>query len=397
MTDEKVDIVVIGAGPAGLIAAREAAKRGTNVAVLEEHGEIGSPCHCAGLLSIKGLAEIGVPLNDNFIQNKIRGAYFYSPSKLSFMIERKEYVACLVDRTAFDKFLAQQALREGAKVRLGSEVRFVKRVNGKIVVGGRWGSITADVVVDAEGVASRNLREIGLQFLSRGCILPALQYDLVGVDVDPRHVEVHLSNKTAPGFFAWIIPINENSARVGLACREANPYERLEAFIKGRFGENRSRISTRSGLIATCGPLKKTFSGNLIVVGDAAGQSKPITGGGVILGGLCAMIAGEVAAEAVKRRDFTSNYLRRYEILWRRRLGREFKLTLLARKITNRLSDKTIDEIFKAIIESNLQSELSMKGDMDLQGKTILRILKKRSLLKVLSLAIKGSLLDSTG
>jgi geranylgeranyl reductase family protein len=381
------DIVVIGAGPAGLIAAREAAEGGAEVTVLEEHREIGVPCHCAGLLSIKGLKDIAITLNADFVQNKLRGARFHSPSGLSFTVEREEYVACVVDRTEFDKFLAQQAVHAGAEIKLQSRVQNAERHDEGIGVSGPWGSNNASVVIDAEGVDSRLVEKMGLTPLKPKCILPALQFEVADVDLDPAYAEIHVGRKVAPGFFAWVIPLSGNSARVGLACRGVNPREKLEIFVKKRF-DKCSRISVSSGCVISCGPIPRTYADNFLVVGDAAGQSKSTTGGGVILGGICASFAGSVAAEAVKNRIYTSAFLRKYETLWKKRLGKEFRIMRLARNILNRLSDETIDKIFKIVIEKNLQAEFSMKGDMDFQSNLLSALGKKKDLLRILLAAV---------
>jgi len=381
---DAVDVLVVGAGPAGLIAARGAAKEGVKVVVLEEHGEVGFPCHCAGLLSLKGLREIGVPTVDaDFVQNRVRGAHFFSPSGLSFTVERGEDVACVVDRSLLDRFLARQATDAGAEIRLQSRVQRVRKRDGRMMVEGPWGSVEAGMVIDAEGVASRLIKEMGLTPLGPEGILPALQFELTDVNVDLAHVEMHLGERVASNFFAWVIPLSDNRARVGLACRGDEPRRRLEEFTKKRFDEP-TRLSVSSGLIITCGPIPKTFSENFLVVGDAAGQVKPTTGGGVILGSICASVAGEVAAEAAKRGIFSSDFLGEYERRWKERLGREFRATHLARMVLNRLSDKTMDKIFKVILEKGLQGELSAKGDMDFQASLLSALAKKRDILKLL-------------
>lgn len=377
------DVAVVGAGPAGLIAAREAAKRGVNVAVFEEHEEVGVPCHCAGLLSIRGLMELEVPLSAGFVQNRLKGAHFFSPSGLSFTVGRREAVACVADRSALDKFLARQATHAGANIRLQSKVQRIKRQDEHVTISGPWGSMSAGMAVDAEGLRSRFVRQMGLTPLKPECVLPALQFELVDVDVDSAYAEIYVGKKVAPDFFAWVIPLNDYSVRVGLACKEVNPLKTLKSFVRSRFG-NSSRVSVRPGRIVICGPIPRTFDDNFVVVGDAAGQVKPTTGGGVILGGICASIAGEVAAEAVKRGVLNSSFLREYQRLWKGRLGKEFRITRLARRIINRLSDKTLDKIFKIVVKENLQTEFSVKGDMDFQASLLSSFIKKGDVLKIL-------------
>jgi len=386
MMGEATKVAVIGAGPGGLVAAREAAKRGIDVTVFEEDSEVGVPCHCAGLLSLDGLKEIQVPLDDVFIQNRVRGARFFSPSKLPFAIERKEPVACAVNRSCLDKFLAAQAVDAGAILRLNSRVRRIRWVSGRISIVGDFGRVKADVVIDAEGVLSRLIKQVGLRPLQAQHLLPAFQCELTGTQIDRDYVEIHTGRELAPEFFAWVIPLSGDSARIGLACKGASPREKLKMFIKDRFkGENVDRIRSHSGLVVTSGPISRTFNDNFIAVGDVAGQVKPTTGGGVIWGGMCAMIAGETAAEAVEAKALSGDFLANYETRWRRRLGNEVRLTLLARRTIDNLSDGTIDRIFEIVRKSNLHLELSAEGKMDFQAASILRLMNNTAILRVLA------------
>ncbi|MDH5440267.1 MAG: NAD(P)/FAD-dependent oxidoreductase [Candidatus Bathyarchaeota archaeon] len=383
---EATNVAVIGAGPSGLIAAREAAKRGFDVAVFEEDSEVGVPCHCAGLLSLDGLKEIQVPFDDGFVQNKVRGAHFLSPCKLSFTVERREPVACVVNRSSFDKFLAAQAVHAGAILKLNSRVRRIRRVGGRISIVGDFGEVKADVVIDAEGVPSRLIKQVGLRPLPAQHLLPAFQCELTGTHIDKDYVEIHTGRELAPEFFAWVIPLSGDSARIGLACKGASPLEKLDMFIKDRFkGENVNKIRSHSGLVVTSGPIPRTFHDNFIAVGDVAGQVKPTTGGGVIWGGMCAMIAGETAAEAAEAEALSRDFLASYETRWRRRLGNEVRLTLLARRMIDSLSDGTIDRIFEIVRKSNLHLKLSAEGKMDFQAASILRLMSNMAILRVLA------------
>jgi len=396
MTVEDTEVLIVGAGPAGLIAAREAARKGAEVTVLEQDAEIGLPCHCAGLLSLKGLDQIGVPPANPFVQNRVRGARFFSPSGLSFTIERNEPIACIADRSMFDKLLAEQATEAGATIKLDSSVKSIERTSRGVRAHCGEKSIATGVVIDAEGAGSRIVKDAKLKPLNPAYLLPGLQYDLRNVNIDPNYVEIHTGRTVAPEFFAWVMPLSNDSARVGLACRKASPKEQLERFIEGRFHgvDQLERTAFRAGPIITCGPIEKTFAAHILIVGDAAGQAKPITGGGVILGGICATIAGEVAAEAVRRKDFTATFLGTYESQWKKMLRREFRTTLLARKVMNRLSDKAIDNLFRAIIKQNLQEQLSTEGDMDFQRSILLKILKDREILRILPTFLRTPVTD---
>lgn len=396
LKEKEADLIVIGAGPSGLIAAREASLRKAEVLVLEEHEEVGLPCHCAGLLSIKGLSEIDVSSNEKYVQNRFRGARFFSPSNLSFTVERKETVACVVDRYLLDNFLAEQALKNGAFIRLNSRVKEVRYRGGFWIlsVNGRK-QLKARLLIDAEGALPKVLGMTGLKTLDAKNFLRGLQTEISGVDVDPDFVEIFLDNKLAPGFFAWVIPLNDESARVGLACGGFNPRNLLFKFVRKRFGEiggeKLKYLNFRSGLVITCGPIKRAYSDGLLVVGDSAGQVKPITGGGVIFGGICAKIAGKVASEAIENSRVEKDFLRKYEEEWRAKLGGELRTALLARRILNRLSDKHIDKIFSLIIREEIDKALSIDGDMDFQGATISRVVGWR-ILKFLPIILRAIL-----
>ncbi len=396
MNLEEIDIAVIGAGPSGLIAANEASLRGAKVLVLEEHKKIGLPCHCAGLLSIKGLSEIGIPLNGRYLENKFRGARFFSPSNLSFTVERKENVACVVNRYLLDNFLAEQALKNGSTIKLNSRVKAIRYHDGFwfLKVDGQ-GWFKAKLLIDAEGASPKVLGMTQLRTLDTKNLLKGLQLDIERVDVDPDFVEIHLGNKLAPGFFAWVIPLNDESARVGLACKDSNPRDLVFKFIKHRFEDvnikEPKHLSFRSGLIITCGPIKRTYSDGLLIVGDSAGQVKPITGGGVIFGGICAKIAGRVSSEAIKNNKIERGFLKSYEKEWKAKLGKEFVFALSARRILDKLSDKHIDKIFSIIIREEIDKALSREGDMDFQGTTISKVIGWR-ILKFLPIVLRAIL-----
>ncbi|MEM3715962.1 MAG: NAD(P)/FAD-dependent oxidoreductase [Candidatus Bathyarchaeia archaeon] len=380
----EADVAVIGAGPSGLISAREASLRGVRVVVLEEHREVGLPCHCAGLLSIKGLKEINVPVNGPYVLNRFKGARFFSPSKLSFLVERKEHVACVVNRHAFDQFLAEKASKSGALIELNSRVSKLKYLGGCWVLDAGGVEVIAKIIIDAEGAASRILRMTGLKTLNMSRLLSGLQVDLEGVDLDPDYVEVHFSNNLAPGLFAWVIPLNEDSARVGLACRGSDIRTRLNKFMRRRFGEDfedKVRIlKLYSGSVITQGPIKKTYGNALLVVGDSAGQVKPISGGGVIFGGICASIAGGIASKSILEGDTSEGFLKTYETMWRRKIGGELRKALLIRRILNMFSDRDLDKIFSIIIEEGIYRDLSEEGEMDFHGNLVMKVVRRRFL-----------------
>lgn len=380
---EGFGVLVVGAGPCGLIAAREAAGRGLGVIVVEEHKEIGLPVHCAGLLSEEGLESIGVPPSHRFVLNEVRGAKFHSPTGLSFTVEGRR--AFVVDRAAFDKAIARQAAHLGTELRLGYKAERLDMNGGFVsgVVGKDGQRIGADITIDAEGHRCRLLKGAGMKTPDPRGLLPGVQMELVGVDVDTDFVDVFVGREVAPGFFAWIIPTGPDSARVGLACRGADPHALLQRLVRERMGGCQA-LAVHTGCVSTGGPSARTYGDGILVVGDAAGQTKATTGGGVITGGICAGIAGETAAEAAHRGDVSSRLLQSYERRWRKRLWGEFKTMLWARGIANRLSDATIDSIFQTVIREGLVGIIEEEGEIDSQSLVLRRLAKHPSILGII-------------
>lgn len=382
---DRTEAAVVGAGPAGLLAAREIARRGVEVRVFEEHAVIGEPNHCAGLLSVEGLRRLGVDPSPDFVQHEITGGRIYSPSGAAIEITGKRTRAYVIDRAAFDRHLANAAEDEGAEIETRRRVKDFqirdRRVEG---IRGRDWAVQAQVVVNAEGTAGALARGLGFIPKSEG-VLAGVNVE-VPIDVEPHMVEVWLGSALAPGLFAWVIPLGNGAARCGLACSTGDAFERLRGFLEGRFGSARC-FPPRRGVVLTGGPVRRTYLDGLMVVGDAAGQTKPTTGGGVNLGGLCAVEAGRTAAEAVEAGDCSADFLQQYQRAWRASLGGEFASMLAARRLVNRLSDDRIDRLFDAFgregFEETLQG-LVEGGDMDMQSGVIRAALRDPRMLRVL-------------
>lgn len=387
-------ILVVGAGPSGLLVARELAREGAEVTVVEEHREIGVPTHCAGLISVEGLERIKVKPSPKFVLNEVRGARFHSPCGLSFKVEAKQTKAYVLDRRQFDKHLATQATEGGARILLGHRVKELALEEGKMV--GKFSKGTdrmpADVVVLAEGVSGTLTKRLGVR-VPKG-ILPAVQQEIAGLDVDPSFVDLYFGQDVAPGFFVWKIPLSAEVVRVGLACSQGNPLLRLGKFVKKEVGKKHRVISMSSGLILTGGPIRKTYGNGFLLVGDAAGQTKPTTGGGVITGGICALHAAKTVRQAIRKGDYSAKTLRSYDSSWRAELGEEFRLMRLARRIANRLSDGVVDKLFSVVIKEGIAEEVSVIGDIDFQSSALTFLIRHRSVLKVLP-AIGKDLLKS--
>ncbi len=378
----RAEAVVVGAGPAGLLAAREIASKGFGVRVFEEHQAVGEPSHCAGLISAEGLSRLGVEPSEDFVQQEILGGRVYSPGGECVEFRCRRTRAFAVDRTAFDLCLADSARGEGAEIETGSRVEELLLTDGGVGgVKGRGWETRSCLVVDAEGASAGLLKGSGLLPHPQEA-LAGVNVEVGGVELEPQMVEVWLSGEIAPGLFAWVIPTGEGAARCGLACRGGGAVERLDRFLGRRFGTVEAS-KPRGGLVLTGGPISRTYSGGLLVAGDAAGQTKPTTGGGVVMGGLCAVEAGKTAVEALEAGDTSARFLERYQRAWSSSLGGEFRSMLLSRRLLDRLPDERIDRAFASFKGEGLEGELERlveEGDMDLQGGVIRAALRDRRL-----------------
>jgi len=381
------EIITIGAGPAGLFASEVIAKKNINVTIFEEHKKVGIPLHCSGLLSVSGLKLLGEgnPNKPYVLNSKIKGAIFYSPSGISFEVMANEVKAFVVDRTLFDQEIAYRAQRAGVTIKPYHRVVNILRKNNslKVIVENlmekKKMQVITPIVIDAEGRSARLRTKLGLTY--KLTQLPAYQYVVENViPLNVEQVELFFDTRIAKNFFAWIIPIDETMAKVGLATAVGNPKANLDLFmsrplVAERFKQSRIQYGY-GGSVVTSGPIRRIYDNNLLVVGDAAGHVKPTTGGGVVLGGLCAKFAGNIAANATLNGKFDKSYLSLYQTLCVKKYGREFKSMKLARQWLNMLSNKGYDKLFRYIKSKELEHLFVLHGDMDFQESAIKRVLK---------------------
>ena len=385
---EEFDAVVVGGGPCGSFSAFTMAKQGMNVVVCEEHKEIGVPAHCAGHLSLSGLKRLGLHLPSNVVENEFKGAVFHSPHGKEFCVRFNSPVTCVVNRESFDKYLSNLAVKAGA------QYLFESRAESLVVDSGFVGGVAirrertkktlaSSLVIDAEGCASILLKKAGLQTLDRSMIVNAVQAEVDRVDdVNINSVEVYLGREYAPGFFAWIIPKRDTSANVGLATNMGNPREHLHRFMqKHPVASKKLRKSKITRLsfhpISLGGVIPKTYSNGLLIIGDAASQVKPTTGGGVIFGLICSGIAGEVAYEALQNHDFSEAFLSYYQSGWKEQIGFDLSAMRQIRRLLNRLSDDKTEKIIDLCARLGMDAVLEGVGDLDFQGASLIRMIRR--------------------
>jgi digeranylgeranylglycerophospholipid reductase len=392
--NEALSVLVIGGGPCGSFTALKLAKRGMPVTVLEEHGQIGVPTHCAGHLSIKGLERLGLlPLPRDIVENTLSGVNFCSPKGNEFSVHFSRPITCVVDRATFDGYIATKAQGAGASYQLNRRVEalilekgFAKGVTVKDAdaTGRTWASL----VVDAEGVSSRIARQGGMQAPRN--LVRAIETEVENPrDTECDTVDVYLGNSYAPGFYAWLIPKRDGRAKLGLAAKTGSPKDLLQKLILKHPVASKKLRSARIAKatfhsIPLGGPTEPSWSNGLVAVGDAASHVKPTTGGGVILGMACAQVAAEVTSEAIQKSDFSKEFLATYQRRCRELLGFDMRIMRRMRKVLDVLSDRSVDDAISMCKKLELDRTLQTVKDIDFQGQTLLRALPSPRMLTAL-------------
>jgi digeranylgeranylglycerophospholipid reductase len=395
------DAIVVGGGPAGSFAALNLAKLGANVTVFEENEAIGIPSHCAGHLSIRSLRNLGLyPLSGKIVENTFSQANFYSPTGFKFSVHLATPVTCAVNRAAFDKHIADKAEAAGARYCLNSRVQSLLMENGavkgvNVKHGDEEERVPAKIVVDAEGITSRLLRQTGLSGLNGERLVYGVEAEVEnvrGVELDA--VEVFLGKTYALGFYAWLMPRLDGTAKVGLATNKGNPKEFLQRLILKHPVASKQLSNAKITRIAfhpitLGGPISKAYSDGFLAVGDAASQVKPTTGGGVVFGLTCARIAAEVVDEAVRRNDVSANFLALYQKRCTDALGFDFGVMLRIRRFLDSLSDEKVDEVLRFCARIGLDKTLENVEEIDFQGQLLLKILTKPAMFAALAYFLK--------
>jgi digeranylgeranylglycerophospholipid reductase len=377
------DVAIIGAGPAGLAAARALASRGHDVVVLEEHSRIGVPVHCTGVLGLGAFQEFDLPQHS--ILGAAESATFVAADGSSVSVDAEKARAVIVDRALFDQALADGSRAAGAELRPGTRVRTIAPGANSVTVRiDGAAAIEARACVLACGANYRFNRQLGLGVPRAFLQSAQLEQPLDG----PSAVEVHLGREVAPGGFGWVVPFKRSDvphARIGIMC-ESHALERFRAFA--------SRIHARHGAFGTpaeprlkilpLGPVSRTYAHRILAVGDAAGLAKPTTGGGIYY----SLISGDLAAatldEALAADDLREPRLRRYETQWRERVGAEIRIGLAFRVLASRMTDRAIDAVIELARVDGIVPMLRETADFNWHRQSVLALLKHAQFRKIL-------------
>jgi digeranylgeranylglycerophospholipid reductase len=372
-----LDAVVIGGGPIGSRTAFRLAGLGYKVAVLEKKAGAGEKACCTGIVSRECVSAYGI--DPAVIFRQVNSAKIWGASGELIRLYRPETQAAIINRPAFDRWLADKSQSQGADYHFQSGVESLSFEKNKVIAEvagpGRRYHVEAQTAVLANGFNSLLVKKLGLK---------NPEYRVGGAQVevemkDLAEVEIFFNQRLAPGFFAWLVPTAWGKGLAGLLTNHS-PGGHLREWITRLQEEGRitGKIATiRYGGIPLK-PLPRTFGDRFLVVGDAAGQVKPTTGGGLYFGLLCADIAAETLHTAFQEADFSLRKMSLYERNWRQKIGPELRREYLARRLYEHLSNRQIEGLFSRLKSSGVVESLLREEQLsfDWHGGLMMKVLK---------------------
>ena len=376
------DVIIIGAGVTGSYAAGELARLGHHVCVLEKQQQPGLKSSCTGIISHECLEMLQV--DRSLIQNAARSARIFAPSGKYLRVERENTQAYIMDRPALDRLMAGKAGQNGAEFHFSTAVTAIHPEKQHVTVEvaslqSETAVFRARCVIVACGAGGSLTESAGLGRIREFAHGAQAQVDCA----DVAEVEVYSGTKTAPGFFAWLVPASGKQGKAGLLCR-GNPRPYITALLDRLLKLN--RITSADSVISygsiPLRPLARTYADRLLVVGDAAGQVKPTSGGGIYFGVLCARQAVLTLDGCLNSGDLSSGQLSLYQKRWHKILKKELSIDYWAHRFYQGLDDKQVEHIFNIIVKHGIHESLLTSPDItfDWHSLVILDAIRHRSL-----------------
>ncbi len=357
------EVIVIGAGPGGSIAATTLAESDVDVLLIEKRQEIGSPIRCAEGVGKEGITEFIDP-DPRWIAAEIKGFRLYAPNGMPVEI-RGLGDGCVLERKIFDRELASRAADAGADVmaKTGAVGLYMEdgEVRGVHINHlGEEALVRSRIVIAADGVESQVARWAGLRTVPKlRDIDTAVQYLMSDLEIDPEVCEFYFGQEVAPGGYVWVFPKGDRMANVGIGISGNNSYPKtahqyLQEFIDRRFPRN-AILSVMAGAIPTGATVRKMVTDGLMVVGDAAHHTNPLSGGGIVNAMKAGKLAAEVAIKALEVGDCSEKTLQVYEKRWHRSVGKSLKRYYRIKEAAMRLSDQDMNEAAKVLSKLDME------------------------------------------
>jgi len=357
------DVAVIGAGPAGATLARLLAAQKFHVLLLEEHPDAGEPVNCSGIIGVEAFERYGLAKTE--VIREISAFQFFSPGGATLQYRHDTPLAVAVHRERFDRQMKALAVTAGAEFRSHSRVTDIELQKDRSVLTINRGEslVSARTCVIATGAGSRLTETVGLMSPQNYVLGAQTEISTPALD----EIEVHLGSKVAPNNFGWVIPLESGRAKVGLIC-ETGGKKWLRHFIsqlesRGKVNHHADPVIHVSLLPLEMLPL--SYTDRTIVVGEAAGQLKTVTCGGIYYAMRAAEIGAEVLAGALKSDQLEASRLAEYDRRWKLLLARELQMGLRLRSAFSRLSDRKIDALFDIASKDGIMRIVREKVNFD--------------------------------
>ena len=370
------DFIVVGAGPSGSQCAFKLGSLGYRVLQLEEHRSVGKPVECTGVVSRRVTSMV----KTDSIVNRVHGAHIYFPSGKSVHVSKNEETI-IIDRERFDQDVSSAAIGEGVELKMNSTFLDAEvHEDGVTVRFRKEGNIIdekAMAIVGADGAGS-SVRRILYPNQKVRRMVSAYQVEAAVKMKDQDSVDVYLGSAYSRGFFGWAAPAGDLT-RIGNAGFGMSRELFLNIFKKFL---DPSKLSINGGLIPIR-TLDRTYGERSVLVGDAGGIVKPLTGGGIYTG----MLSGELAAEslnmAYEKENFSASSLAVYQSMWKKAIGKELSRDLKIQKLYSKITDTSLDAMESMLSDPDILRKISNAGDIDFPSKVVIGILiKKPSLIK---------------
>lgn len=387
----ETDVLVIGAGPAGSSTAKHAALNGADVIIIDKKSEIGAPKRCAEGVSKEGLKKLNIEPNNRWVTKELTGVRLIAPNGTHVWLNEEKVklpeAGYILERKVFDKHMAMDAARAGAKIMVKTLATGLRKEGDNLIVTaetmGEEFEIKAKIVIGADGPESRVGRWAGLKTtLKPKTMESCAQYEMANVKMqDSNSIEFYFGS-VAPGGYAWIFPKGDDIANVGLGIlsteTDKSAYEHLLEFVKNNPATRDAQpVELNIGGDPVAGMLKKLVTDNFMLVGDAASQVNPLTGGGIISAMEAGLYAGEVAAAAVRDGDYSAKTLNKYQERCEENIGVKFKRDLKVKDYLLSLSDEELNSIadaFQDIELDNINTAELIKNLIKVSPKALLKL-----------------------
>lgn len=355
----RCDVLVVGGGPAGLIAAREllAHDRALSVMLLERDRAIGAPVRCGEGVGSGGLSEFIDPAGASWVSQKITKVIFWAPNGTEVRVAEGD-VGYILDRTRFEPALAAEAGLAGAELLVGTEATGLRRDGdgwlAAVRGSGGDGYIRARLVIAADGVDGMVARWAGLdtRVPSRD-MESCAQYLMSNVAVDQDSIYLHFGDNIAPGGYAWVFPKGGDSANIGLGvvalrARGRNARQWLDDYARSYFPTG-VKVGYTVGGVIVHPTIKRTVTDALITCGDAAHMINPLSGGGIVNAMKAGRLAAAVGASALTARDTSAARLQQYHDEWMAMLGDDHVRFHRLKDALSKFDDAFFDNLAKTV------------------------------------------------